>query len=88
MTSDNTDSKQRSLTKVIYRFLGGGALSTLILLIPITYGASKDFGLVQAGVASVLVVSCGLLSILWGEKFADMVLPVHTGAAFKVVYSR
>lgn len=76
MTSESTDSKQRSFIKIIYRFLGGATVGILVLLIPITYGASNDLGLVQAGVASVLVISCGLLSILWGEKFADMVARV------------
>ncbi|WP_414563618.1 MULTISPECIES: hypothetical protein [unclassified Anabaena] len=74
MTSDKTDSKQRSFTKVIYRFLGGTALGTLIVLIPITYGTFNDWGLVQAGVALLLVILCGLLSIVWGEKFIDVVM--------------
>ncbi|MBE9053599.1 hypothetical protein IQ243_24980 [Nostocales cyanobacterium LEGE 11386] len=74
MTSDNTDSKQRSFTKVIYRFLGGAALGTLVVLIPITYGTFNDWGLVQAGVALLLVILCGLLSIIWGEKFIDVVM--------------
>ncbi|MBU7583406.1 MAG: hypothetical protein KAF91_10945 [Nostoc sp. TH1S01] len=74
MSSDNTNSNQRSLTKVIYRFLGGAVLATLVLLIPITYGTFNDFGLVQAGVASLLVIFCELLSIVWGEKFIDVVM--------------
>ncbi|WP_414543212.1 hypothetical protein [Nostoc sp. CCY0012] len=74
MTSDKTDSKQRSFTKVIYRFLGGTALGTLIVLIPITYGTFNDWGLVQTGVALLLVILCGLLSIVWGEKFIDVVM--------------
>lgn len=74
MTSDNTDSKQRSFTKVIYRFLGGAALGTLVVLIPVTYGRFNDLGLLQAGVASLLIILCGLLSIVWGEKFIDVVM--------------
>ncbi|HAG85021.1 MAG TPA: hypothetical protein DCL61_28695 [Cyanobacteria bacterium UBA12227] len=73
MTSDNTDSNQRSLIKVIYRFLGGAVLGILVLLIPVTYGASNNFGLVQVGVAFVFIISCGLLSIVWGGKFIDTV---------------
>jgi hypothetical protein len=73
MTSDNTDSNQRSPIKVIYRFLGGAVLGIPALLIPITYGEFNDFGLVQVGVAFVLIVSCGLLSIVWGEKFIDAI---------------
>jgi hypothetical protein len=71
MTSDNTHSKQRSSTKAIYRFLGGSAVGTLVLLIPITYGTLNDVRIVQVGVLSLLVILCGLLSIAWGEKFID-----------------
>lgn len=73
MTADNTNSNQRSLTKAIYRFLGGAVLGILVLLIPVTYGELNNFGLVQVGVAFVSIISCGLLSIFWGEKFIDTV---------------
>lgn len=76
MNSDNADSKQRSLIKVIYRFLGGVVVGALALLIPVTYGTFNGFGLVQAGVASLLVILCGLLSIVWGEKFIDVVMRI------------
>lgn len=79
MTSDNTDSKQRSSLKVIYRFLGGATVGTLVLLIPVTYGTFNDLRLVQAGVASLLVILCGLLSIVWGEKFIDVVMRMLDG---------
>ncbi len=79
MTSDDTDSKQGSSLKVIYRFLGGATVGTLILLIPLTYGTLNDLGLVQAGVASLLVILCGLLSIVWGEKFIDVVVRMLNG---------
>lgn len=74
MTSDNTDSKQRSFTKVIYRFLGGAVLGVLVVLIPITYGTFNNWSSGQVGIASFLVILCGLLSIVWGEKFIDMVM--------------
>lgn len=74
MTSDNTDTKQRSSTKASDRFLGGAALGTLVVLIPITYGTFGDWGLAQVGAASLLVILCGLLSTLVGEKFTDVVM--------------
>lgn len=79
VTSDNPDSKQRSLIQVISRFLGGALLGMLILLIPFTYGEFNDFGLVQVGVAFVLIISCGLLTVLWGEKFIDTVMRLLDG---------
>jgi ABC-type bacteriocin/lantibiotic exporter with double-glycine peptidase domain len=79
MNSDNTDSKGRSFSKVIYRFLGGATVGILVLLIPVTYGTFNDLGLVQASVASLLVILCGLLSIVWGEKFIDVVMRMLNG---------
>ena len=73
MTSDNTDSNQHSPTKNIYPFFGGAVFGIIILIIPATYGQFNDFGLVQLGFGFVLIISCGLLSILWGEKFIDTV---------------
>jgi hypothetical protein len=82
MTSKDTDSKQASVTKVIYRFLGGAALGAFVVAIPILYGSSIDLNLVQVGVASVLVISCGLLSSVWGEKFVDIVMRMLDGTGF------
>jgi hypothetical protein len=82
MTSKDTDSKQASVTKVIYRFLGGAALGAFVVAIPILYGSSIDLNLVQVVVASVLVISCGLLSSVWGEKFVDIVMRMLDGTGF------
>jgi ABC-type dipeptide/oligopeptide/nickel transport system permease subunit len=82
MTSRDTDSKQASVTKVIYRFLGGAALGAFLVAIPILYGSSIDLSLVQVGIASVLVISCGLLSSVWGEKFVEIVMRMLDGAGF------
>ncbi len=79
MTSKNTDSHQPSALSIIYRFLGGATVGALALLIPLTYGTFSDFGVVQAGFASLLVISCGLLSIVWGGKFIDMVVQTLNG---------
>ncbi len=76
MASRDTNPQQRSVTKVIYRFIGGAALGAFIVIIPISYGASTDLNLIQVGVASLLVISCGLLSSVWGEKFIDTVMRV------------
>ncbi len=74
MTSDNTDSKQRSFLKFIYRFFGGAVVGTLLLLIPVTYGTFNDLGVIQASIALLIVILCGSLSIVWGEKFIDVVM--------------
>jgi hypothetical protein len=73
MTSENTDAKRPAVTKAIYRFLGGAALGAFVVVIPISYGSSIDLNLAQVGIASALILSCGFLSIAWGEKFIDIV---------------
>jgi ribosome biogenesis protein Tsr3 len=76
MTSEETNLKQRNGAKVIYRFLGGAALGAFVVIIPISYGSSMDLNLVQVGIASLLIISSGLLSSIWGEKFIDAVMQV------------
>jgi ribosome biogenesis protein Tsr3 len=74
MMSEETNLKQRSSTRVIYRFLGGAALGALVVMIPISYGSPTDLSLVQIMIASLMVLTCGVLSSLWSEKFIDAVL--------------
>ncbi|MBX9254190.1 hypothetical protein H1Q63_09565 [Desmonostoc muscorum CCALA 125] len=76
MTSEDTNLKQRRGAKVIYRFLGGAALGAFVVIIPISYGSSIDLNLVQIGIAFSLIISCGLLSSVWGDKFLDAVTRV------------
>jgi hypothetical protein len=73
MTSEENGLKQRFGAKHITRFLGGVALSALVVSIPITYGSPADLNLAQIGLASLLVLSGGVLSSLWSEKFIDAV---------------
>jgi hypothetical protein len=75
MTSEETAPKQRSGAKLIYRFLGGAALGVFLVLIPILYyGSPVNLNLLQVGIASSLVLVCGLLSSVWGEKFIAAVM--------------
>ncbi|PSB32948.1 hypothetical protein [Stenomitos frigidus] len=76
MASEETKPKQRSSAKVIYRFLGGAALGAFIVIIPISYGSSLELNFAQVTIASLMILSCGLLTSLWGEKFIDAVAQV------------
>jgi ABC-type antimicrobial peptide transport system permease subunit len=76
MNTEDSDLKLRSSAKVIYRFLGGAALGAFVVIIPISYGSSIDLNLIQISIALLLMVSCGLLSSVWGEKFIDTVMRV------------
>lgn len=71
MTSKDIKPKASSTKTAIYRFLGGAALGVFVVIIPISYGSSIDLNLAQIGIASLVVISCGLLSSFWGEKFID-----------------
>jgi hypothetical protein len=73
MNSEKNDRKQHSGVKLIYRFLGGAALGAFLVIIPVSYSSSIDWGLAQIGLASFMVILCGLLSSIWGGKFVDMV---------------
>ena len=76
MTSEDINLKQGNGAKFISRFLGGAALGAFVVSIPISYGSSIDLNLVQLTIASLLIISSGLLSSLWGEKFIEAVTGV------------
>lgn len=68
--------------KTVYRFLGGSALGAFLVAIFISFGASVDFNLAQIGIASMLIISCGVMSSIWGEKFIDVVMKMLDGTTF------
>jgi hypothetical protein len=74
MASEDTDLKQRSSRIPVYRFLGGVAFGAALILVPISYGASVDWNLFQIGLAVGVLLFCGVLSSVWGEKFMASVM--------------
>lgn len=74
MSAEDPKPQPPSSAKPIYRFLGGTALGTFIVLIPISYSWPIDLTPVQIGLASMLAISCGVSASLWGEKFIDAVM--------------
>jgi hypothetical protein len=83
MTPEDTNPKQHSVTKVIYRFLLGTFLSSaFVVIVSTSYGSIMDLSLVQVGALSVLVILCGLLSSIWGEKFIDAVMRMMESFGF------
>ncbi|MBW4649926.1 MAG: TIGR02186 family protein [Kastovskya adunca ATA6-11-RM4] len=73
MASEDTDLKKHSAAKVVYRFLGGAALGTFMVLIPYLL-SSTELNLLNIGIAALLVVSCGLLSSLLGKRFIEALI--------------
>jgi ABC-type bacteriocin/lantibiotic exporter with double-glycine peptidase domain len=76
MTSEETNSKQTLIAPIVYRFFGGAALGAFMVAIPISYESPIDVSIVEVGVALLLVISCGFLSVIWGEKFIEAVAKV------------
>ena len=72
MTSENSDLRKQS-TNVAYRFLGGAALGTFMVLVPY-FLTSRELNLLDVGAALLLIASCGLLSSLWGKKFIEALM--------------
>ena len=76
ITNEDKQIPQPAKTKPISRFLGGAALGTFAILIPISYSLPMDLNPVNIGFALLLVISCGLLSSIWGGKFIEGAMDV------------
>ncbi|MEO0375887.1 MAG: hypothetical protein AAF329_14940 [Cyanobacteria bacterium P01_A01_bin.17] len=73
MASENNGLKQRSASKTAYLFLGGiavGAFTTLILdsFFPV------ELNTLNIGIAVMVIVSCGLLSSIFGKSFINALM--------------
>ncbi len=73
MASEDTELKQHSAANVVYRFVGGAALGAFMVLIPYLL-SSIELNLLNIGIATLLVVSCGLLSSLLGKRFIEALM--------------
>jgi hypothetical protein len=82
MKFKDNDGKQAFVTKIIYRFFGGAALGTFVVAIFIlnelffNNESFNNLNLVRVSILIMLIISSGLLSIVWGEKFIDAVMRV------------
>jgi hypothetical protein len=67
--------KDSSSTKIIYRFwsrfLGGAAIGAFVVMVPMSFIAWRDLSSVQIGIATLIIISSGLLSSFFGKKFVD-----------------
>ena len=68
MASEDIELEKPSAANVVYRFFGGAVLGTFMVLIPYLL-SSRELNLLNIGIAILLVVSCGLLSTLFGKHF-------------------
>ena len=80
MNLNKSNSQFSPSIKTIYKFIGGTAFGAFMVIIPILYGASTDLNLFQVCFALLLIISSGLLSSIWGEKFIDAVMGVFNSS--------
>lgn len=81
MSNEETELQKRSHVSLIYKFLGGAALGALVISIPFSYSSALDLSPLQMALAGFVVVSSGVLTSLWGQKFIDAVTQMLNGFA-------
>jgi hypothetical protein len=55
------------------RFAVGAGMGALIAAVPFSAGDASQFSIVQIIVAGLVVVTSGVLSCAWGDRFLDTV---------------
>lgn len=70
----NTDKPTpQPLSGVGVRFVGGAAMGALIVSVPFSAGYASQPSTVQLAVAAFVVLSAGVMSSLWGERFLEAI---------------
>ncbi|MBP0019838.1 MAG: hypothetical protein J7647_20080 [Cyanobacteria bacterium SBLK] len=70
MALEHPNDQQPSLLHAFYRFLGGTAVGLFMAIVPYLISPIELNGL-SISVAVLLVLSCGLLAVYFGEKFVE-----------------
>jgi formate/nitrite transporter FocA (FNT family) len=71
MTPEESSPKRRTLTDLTQQFLLGIACGVLLALIPVFYisVSNLEVKLLYVELLAALVLACGILTVLLGEKF-------------------
>jgi hypothetical protein len=71
MTTEENNPKRRTSTELPQQFLLGIAFGVLLALIPLTYLSisTLEMKLLYIELMAALVLTCGILAVLLGEKF-------------------
>jgi len=64
---------KRTRSALARRFAAGAGTSALIVAVPFSAGDASHISIVQIIVAGLVVVTSGVLSCLWGDRFLDSV---------------
>lgn len=70
MALENPNDKQPALLNAFYRLLGGMAVGIFMAIVPYLISPIELNGL-SISIALMLVLSCGLLAVYFGEKFIE-----------------
>lgn len=70
MDSEQTKLAASDHMNSIYRIAAGAVVGTFLVLVPYSFLAVK-LDLLHIGLAILIVLSCGVLSGLWGGKFVE-----------------
>ncbi|TAE61940.1 MAG: hypothetical protein EAZ87_00525 [Nostocales cyanobacterium] len=77
MNLKKSESQSGVILKTIYKFIGGATLGGFVVSIPILYyGASTNLSLLQICFVLTVIITSGLLSSIWGEKFINAVMDI------------
>jgi hypothetical protein len=71
MQTEKPFKKTRSALAL--RFAAGAGMGALIVAVPFSAGDASNLSIVQVSVAGILVVTSGVLSCVWGDRFLDSV---------------
>ena len=73
MTPEENSPNRRTLTELSQQFLLGIAFGILLALIPLTYLSLSTLEMkpLYVTLMAALVLTCGLLAVLLGEKFLN-----------------
>jgi hypothetical protein len=55
------------------RFVAGAGMGALIIAVPFSAGYASQLSIFQISLAGLVVVTSGVMSCLWGDKFLDTV---------------
>jgi hypothetical protein len=64
---------KKTFSGLALRFAGGAGMGALMTSVPFSAGYASQLSIFQISLAGLVVVTSGVMSCLWGDKFLDTV---------------
>ena len=64
---------KKTLASIALRFAGGAGMGALITAVPFSAGYTSQLSISQISLAGIVIVTSGVMSCLWGDRFLDTV---------------